>query len=391
MMKRTAALLLCFCLMLGLAQADGVKFQEYTDVPGMPTQDSACLIQVLPGYQAAAQPADEHSMEIFQKLFPFVYEEKNRPVRFYDGDTQSKIASMVGNVDPDKLHMTEYMTVQMTPETEEAPVVDAYKFDMLINVDYVPGQLVVAVIGTDYQDADKMVWHPYLCTVTETGRIVMDIPEEDLERFKNEPVLLNMLTDRVSTREIIWTPEKILERIVRPSKSLDDLYEVIEMTSTVGRPVEDTFRLFTVDMPQKMEQEVQNMRTFLEGNTAVVRYFPENVQHTLRLLFPNQTDLDRLIAYEIIAVKDRNYRDTNGDVAARLSFPVQYQEGQLVAAVLGLPKEDDPTVWEWTCMQASVKGGGIETVFEERSLIRMTDEPALLMILSEPIPETSAE
>lgn len=390
MSKGISALILILCLSLTVlvGQAEILHSQDYTDVPGMPTQDSVCYIQILPGYLCDAQPADEYSMRIFNELFSFVYDEKQRPVRFYDELTQEQIESLIDGVNPDILHMSEYMTVLMSAEDSIAHESNDYMFDMLIDVDYVPGQLVVAVIGTEYQSDETLDWHPYLCEVTETGRIIMHIPEEDIVEYADAPVLLNVLTDRIGAREAIWTKEEIIERIVRPSKSEEDLRRVIHYYTESGNPLEDNFKIFTVSLTEEMTEEIERMRLFLKQSPSLYSYFPETIQSEMLLVFPKGTDMESLIAYEIIAIRDENYRDTYGDVAARLQFAVNYSEEQSVVAMLGFPKKDAiAPEWEWTCMRATVNDGGIETIFEQLMLIRLEEEPGLLMIISDSIPE----
>lgn len=386
LMKKVCTLLLAVCLLLPVLSGQAEVAKVYTDVPGMPTQDSVCLIQLLPGYLCQTQPADEYSMQIFDELFPFVYVEKHRPVRYYDEQTQKEIEELIRGTDPDILHMSEYMTILMSAEENLPHESDDYLFDMLINVAYEPGQLVIAVIGTEFQDKETLGWHPYLCDVTETGRIVVHIPNADIEQYKDTPVLLNILTDRDAGRDtVIWWEEEIVERIVRPSKTEEELRRVVHYSTESGTAIEDNFKLFTVPKTDAMNEEIARMRLFLEDVPSLYTYFSEEIQNEMQYLFPENTEMDRLIAYEIIAVRDENYRDTYGDVAAELTFAVQYSQDQHVVATLGFPKKEEAT-WEWTCMRADVRDGGIETIFEQLMLVRLDEEPGLLIILSEPIP-----
>lgn len=392
MTKRICTFLLALCLGLTAfgGQAASLNTQSYTDVPGMPTQDSVRLIQVLSGLFGQTQQTDEYAMGILEKIIRFVAYDGNRPVRYYDEVPQQEIERLI-EADPDILHMSEYMTVLMTTEERGTPRGEDYVFDMLIDVDYEPGQLVVAVIGTSYQDEEALEWHPYLCEVPETGRIVFHIPKEDMAQYKDEPVLLNILTDRYGAYQAIWSEEEITERIVRPSKSEEDLRRVVRYVIEKGDPIPDDFRIFTVALTDEMNQQVERMRAFLAENPAVYDYFPADVQTEMRLLFPTGTAMKDLVTYEIVGVRDENYHDTYGDVLAQLQFAVQYSDEQHMVILLGFPSQEDGNTWEWTCMRASSKEGGIETIFEQLTLIRLEKEPGLLMVISEPIAQEETD
>ena len=96
--------------------------------------------------------------------------------------------------------------------------------------------------------------------------------------------------------------------------------------------------------------------------------------------------------YEYICLITEEYRDTDGDAAARFAFATPYEMGQTVITALGLPNEDakdeDPTLMNWAVQRAEVmEEGRVEIVFDQLALIGMGEEKALLLVFSEPFAE----
>ena len=171
-MKHIFAWLLMAALLLGAASADSLVDNDYTDVPTVMTQDSVAEIFAGEDCEVDALQPDAESMTLLHSVYRFVWEEKNRPARYYDEPTQQKIAELTG-ADIDHLHMTEAMRLQLTGEPEKTVTVT-----MRLNVEYHVGQLIVVVLGVP-QDEGGYVWYPYLGRVETLGEIKWDIPAAD--------------------------------------------------------------------------------------------------------------------------------------------------------------------------------------------------------------------
>ena len=81
---------------------------------------------------------------------------------------------------------------------------------------------------------------------------------------------------------------------------------------------------------------------------------------------------------------------------APFTFATQYQPGQKVAAMLGLPLDGEPsagtqTHMAWYVQRATVnEKGEMEIVFTQVALAAMEHDTALMLIVSEPLEEASA-
>ena len=150
------------------------------------TQDSVISVTASEGRAVEVLQPNIESFALLNDIYRFVYEDKNRPARYYDLPTQAEISELCGGIDIDILHMTEAMRLQLvdlqeesvdsteeiaateaaiTMETPESVVVD-----MKLDVKYYPGQLVVVVLGIPGKNLNY-TWYPYRAEVPETGLI----------------------------------------------------------------------------------------------------------------------------------------------------------------------------------------------------------------------------
>ena len=114
------------------------------------------------------------------------------------------------------------------------------------------------------------------------------------------------------------------------------------------------------------------------------------------LLLGAEVDLETLVAYEYVPLITESYQETYGDAIAPFTFATPYQPGQTVVSLLGLPRADaaetDPTLMDWAVQRAEVnEQGEVEIVFDQLALIGMGEQTALMLVLSEPMPETAAQ
>ena len=138
-------MLLAIVMLLSLATtafASTIVSDEYTDVPIAMTQDSVLSVAANEECSVQTLQPDAASIALLDDVYRFVWEDENRPARYYDEETQKKISALCGGIDIDIFHMTEAMRLQLAGAPENMVTVD-----MELEIEYRPGQLVVAVLG----------------------------------------------------------------------------------------------------------------------------------------------------------------------------------------------------------------------------------------------------
>ncbi len=376
-----ALLIACTLCVGGAAQEIA---STYANVPSVMTEDSVVSIDAGEPREIATLPPDEPSMALLQQAFDFIWKGKNPPVRFYDEETQRAIQALIPQTDIDILHMTEFMALEMRGAAHE-PV----DVEMLLDVDYQPGQLVVAVLGVQVADG-TYEWLPYLCDVAEVGLITFRMPAEDYESMKDQRVIFTVLTDRLGQRGGVLHTEEIKERVVFPSKEAKDITIIRRWYSRGGEPIEDPFAIKIVDSTDEMRQETERIRAYLATeNSTLMGWFPSEIQEEVRLLLPAGADMSTLTAYDILAVQAENYKDTYGDVAAMLEFATTYSDNHGVVVLAGFPiaGATEAPFMEWHCLRAEPVEDDVESHFKQLILPRMEEEPAMLIVISEPLHE----
>ncbi|MBP3427882.1 MAG: hypothetical protein J6M47_06435 [Clostridia bacterium] len=387
MKKLLICLLAMACMLLGCAQAQQITMLEgeYTDVPSVPTQDAVVTFKADQDCEVTVLLPDEKSIALLEDIYTFVWREGNRPARYYDEETQKKIAELSG-VDIDVLHMTEFMGLELAGHPQE-PV----KMNVLLDVDYEPGQLIVVVMGIEKEDGEYR-WFPYRGEVPETGRILYDVPAEEYKAMTGPQVTFHVLTVREGARGGILSEEVIeRERIVTPSKGARDLIKIRRWYSTTGEVIEDDFSIFLVDRTEEMEKEIARIAEHIGSGGAPITWFPEEMQRQTQLLHPVDLVVTDMVIYDIVAVMAENYKDTYGDVATENLFAAAYSPDSRMAAMLGFPIEGatEAPYFDWYCLRAEAleENGHVELVFKQLVIPTMEEEPAMLVVFSEPIAE----
>ena len=389
MMKRFA-LLLALCLLLcGAALAE-----EYTDVPGAPTQDEVLSLEA--AWQDAEQTPyalqtlvpDQLTVDTVTAAYKFVYEEKNRPVRFFPEETQRQIeALLAGRADPDALHMTELMRLHAPaaePQTE-------LLVKMLLDVDYQPGQLVAAVLG-DTSDPEALVWTAVPAEVTALGLVEFTAPQDLMQALQNEDVIFSLLTIRPGRRGGVVTYREETIHVELPSKTAYDVTRIVKVTDENGDPLPHAFQLLVVDETPQIQEEMKRLRAHVkEQKKPAVAWLPPEDQISVQLLLGDALEKERLVVYDYLPLITIDYVDTYGDAVAAFTFATPYAPGQAVVTALGLPKEgaaEGETAMTWTVQRARVSAAGeVEIVFDQLSLSGMGEQTGLLLVLSQPLAE----
>jgi len=383
MKKRVCCLVLALLMLCAGALAENLINGEYTDVPSVMTQDAVVDMQADQDCTVTLLQPDAASTQLLEKVYSFVWHEKNRPVRFYDEETQQKIQALLPGIDIDVLHMTEFMAQEMQGAPQQTVLVQR-----LLDVDYQPGQLVVVVLGIEEENGVYR-WFPYLGTVPSTGLITYEIPAEDFACLTGKRVIYHVLTNRIGARGNILTHYEIInERRVLPSKSAEDITRIRRWYSENGETLDDSFSIFLVDKTAPMLREISRIGEFLaEGHTAI-EWFPAEIASQAQLLLADKK-AEELIIYDVVAVMAKDYIDTYGDVACESIFASAYPGDCGLVAMLGFPIEQaqEAPYFDWYCLRAETAEEAVEIVFKQLVIPQMEAEPAMLMILSQPIGE----
>ena len=389
-MKRIIALMMLAVMMFSTAWAESLVHDEYTDVPTVMTQDSVleltanenCLIETL-------QP-DEESIALLDSVYHFVWDEGNRPARYYDVVTQQKISELAGGIDIDILHMTEAMRLQLTGAPEKLVTAT-----MELDVEYYVGQLIIVVLGIP-QGEGEYIWYPYRGRVETMGQIKWDIPVGEWNELCKQPISFHVLTDRVGPRgERIWHEKKYKDRIDIFSKDSHDVIKTRRWYTETGKVIEDDFRVWLVDLTAKMQEEVLRIGEHVADGKPILDYFPAERKAEAMLMLPVNVDPDALVAYDVIAMMDENYKDTYGDVNVEILFGTAYSHEKAMIILAGFPIEDAKEVpyVEWYVLRAEaleaakgdVNDHAVEIGLKQLFLPWMEEKPLMLVVMSEPL------
>lgn len=384
MMKRVLGMALALTMLTASASA-----AVFTDAPGTPTQDRAVSLTAVwqdeqqTTYDLKDMPADQLTMNTATDVYDFVYEQGNRPVRWYPEDTQKAIEAMV-SVNPDVLYMTEFMRLHAA-EAEATSELDA---TMTLKIDYQPGQLTVVVLG-DTSDPENIVWTPVESQVTETGVVTFQIPAELMSQLQGEDLLFSLLTVRQGSR---GTTTVVTTEVpdVLPSKQAEDTTRIVETVTADGAAKPHDFELEIVPETSLIQRELTLLGQYVtEQQQPALSWLPEEDQNRVRYLLG--TDGNDLIVSDYVPLISKDFRPTDGDAVGSLSFATPYQEGQTIVTALGLPKEDgstsdgDESQMDWIVQPATVRANGVvDVVFDQLALIDMDTETGLLLMLSVP-------
>lgn len=390
-MKRFLGILLALTLLL-----TGTAFAaETTDAPGTPTQDVVLSltanwldVENTP-YDLQVMSADQLTMDTVTEIYQFVYEQDNRPVRYFPEETQKQIEEMLAGVtDPDALYMTEFMRLHAAQAEPQADLLA----EMLMDVDYQPGQLILVVLG-DTTAPENLVWTPVESKVTELGKVEFTVPQALMEELQGEDVLFSLLTVRKGARGgVVSAQNQDAEHVQLPSKTASDTVKVTKIAAADGTQIGDDFELLVVEESEISKEELALIRERVKvEEQPVCSWLPDEDRDEIQLLLTGGLDRDELVVYDYLPLVTKNYKDTYGDVISAFTFATPYEAGQQVVTVLGLPKEapvEGGTLMDWAVQRAQVNANGeVEIVFDQLALIGMGEETGLLLVLSEPIAE----
>ena len=387
MKKRILGIVLALMLLTVSASA-----AVLTDAPGTPTQDRAVALdarwedEAQTAYDLRELPADHLTVNQAVDVYDFVYEQGNRPVRWYPEDTQKAIEAII-SVDPDTLHMTEFMRLHAA---EIVPPADL-EATMTLTIDYQPGQLTVVVLG-DTSDPANLVWTPVESRVIANGQVEFNVPQALMAQLQGEDLLFSLLTVRQGARgtvevETTEVPENL------PSKQAGDTTRVIKTVTRDGQALPDDFKIAIVPETELIRREITMLGQFVtEQEQPALNWLPEEDQNRVRYLLG--VDGKALIVSDYVPLITEDFRPTDGDAVGTLSFATPYSKGQTIVTALGIPNknadnadeiQNGKTQMKWSVQPAIVREGGVvDVVFDQLALIDMGTEAGLLLMLSEP-------
>lgn len=366
-----------------------------TDAPGTPTQDRAVALdarwedEARTAYDLRELPADHLTVNQAVDVYDFVYEQGNRPVRWYPEDTQKAIEAII-SVDPDALYMTEFMRLHAA---EIVPPADL-EATMTLTIDYQPGQLTVVVLG-DTSDPANLVWTPVESRVIANGQVEFNVPQALMAQLQGEDLLFSLLTVRQGARgtvevETTEVPENL------PSKQAGDTTRVVKTVTRDGQALPDDFKIAIVPETELIRREITMLGQFVtEQVQPALNWLPEEDQNRVRYLLG--VDGEALIVSDYVPLITEDFRPTDGDAVGTLSFATPYSESQTIVTALGIPDknadnadeiQNGKTQMKWSVQPAIVREGGVvDVVFDQLALIDMGTETGLLLMLSEPTAE----
>lgn len=383
---------ICLALMLLTISASAAVL---TDAPGTPTQDRAVALdarwedEARTAYDLRELPADHLTVNQAVDVYDFVYEQGNRPVRWYPEDTQKAIEAII-SVDPDALYMTEFMRLHAA---EIVPPADL-EATMTLTIDYQPGQLTVVVLG-DTSDPANLVWTPVESRVIANGQVEFNVPQALMAQLQGEDLLFSLLTVRQGARgtvevETTEVPENL------PSKQAGDTTRVVKTVTRDGQALPDDFKIAIVPETELIRREITMLGQFVtEQEQPALNWLPEEDQNRVRYLLG--VDGEALIVSDYVPLITEDFRPTDGDAVGTLSFATPYSESQTIVTALGIPDksadnaneiQNGKTQMKWSVQPAIVREGGVvDVVFDQLALIDMGTETGLLLMLSEPTAE----
>ena len=392
---KKVSMILAVLMVLSLATtalAASIVRNEYTDVPTVMTQDSVLTVEATEDCAVQVLQPDEESIALLDDIYRFVWEDDNRPARYYDEETQKKISQLCGGINIDILHMTESMRLQLEGAPEHTVTVE-----MELDIDYRPGQLVVVVLGIPQGDLEY-VWYPYRAKVPETGILRWEIPMEEWEALIQQPISFHALTVRQGPgSEYLWGEDSYPDHKSVFSKTSSDIYRTHRWYTESGTAIEDNFRLFLVSLTDPMQQEILRISEHVKEELPILDYFPEERKAEALLMLPEDILEEDLVAYDVIALMDEEYKDTYGDINVELRFGTTYNTEKPVIVLAGFAVKDaqEQPYMDWYVLRAEA----LETVKDETdtdlllvglkqlNLPRMEEEPLMLMVISERLEE----
>lgn len=352
----------------------------------------AWLVLVLMVFMAVAQAevigngtsADEPAVIILgsvqddalqQSINDFLSQDGNYPVRYYDVMTQQEIQHLAEGTDIDTLIMTETMQLQLVGTSE-----NSVRAKILLGADYQPGQLVIVVLGVPQADS-TYEWYPYRAEVQTQGQIEWDVPAADWQKLSEQPVSLHVLTGSPVADDGKGEPVY--------SKGSRDVIVINDWYASSGETIGNDFRVWIDPLTQTMQDEVARMSESIAAKGAILDCFPAECAEEAKQMLSDSARFDEMIAYDIVALRSEGYKESYGDVNVAITFSTSYSADKQMIVLAGFPIADaeEAPSFEWYVLNAEALGEqrGVEITLKQQTLMRMEQEPMMLVVISEPV------
>lgn len=382
-----ALLLAMMTALSGGALAEVVE-ESYTDTPANPTQDNVTeirAVQTVPGadpeeYIILIMEPTAATVWLLGELYDFVDINQVPPVRWFPEKIQQDIRKLLDGGDPDALYIPEIFSA-LPQRTEQAGDVDV---DMLMNIDYAPGALIVVVLGVETETG--VDWFALKGDVPVDDTIHFEIPAEVIAQLAGHETLTVVFT--VKPGEGWQKEESILrpEPTFVPSKSGSNMTYVEDKVTISGTGDPSDCRILIVPQTEAARQELARFTDWMtKKGKAPLDYFDDKILSEISLLLAD-TDLGTLLPYEVECVMVENYKEPYGDVMARFRFPSDFTAEKKIVTLLGMPQTDSTFMWT-VLYTTQINDPHTEITFSSTVLPAMMTQPGLMLVFSEPIAE----
>ena len=369
----TALMTVVLCV---TALASDIVAQQYTDVPGTPTQDAVVSIEADGVTVQTARPVTLTMSEL-QSQYKFVVDENNRPVNYFEETVRTRIMELAAaqGTAAELLHISEFFNSAFTgcaSATADAEV------SLQLTATYTAGQPVVSLLGVP-DESGVIVWHALDSSVTGNHIVTFIVPLELLATLEGKDVIISVMTIRYAT---IGSAEQVPAgfEVITPSMSISDINNVVDLITSGGAA--DEFQIMLAEETTPMQEARDELYQVAGSGQPVATYFDEATRNTASLL--QGDDLDSLVAYEIAAVTAVNYVDTYGDAAAVFTFATPYTEDMSGVTMAGYYDEEQGTM-VWTALRTEFTEGGVSVTFTQQLIPILEERGVMIVVLSEPI------
>lgn len=360
-----------FGLVLALVMTLVCAAGAFAAAVGAPTQDNVAAIEAKAvqaegeeqAYELATMEATDDTVNALLEIIAYT-ESNGAPVaRYFPEDVQKEIEAIAAakGVDPETLNLSEFMSLS-APEAQAQTV----ETDVIFNTEYVPGTPVIAVLGVKGEEGVQ--WKALDADVMVMDTVSFDIPADVASAIAGKEVLFGLLSGKPGE------DEAAAEFI--PSISIGDMTVVeddaAKALTIVGEPTE------------ALKAEIEKMEEhIIAKQLPAMSFYTTEINRDVKEQLPAEYALSDLIPYEVVCVQANG--EAEGDVVTKMDFVTPYADGQMVAALVGVPAEDGEVAW--TAQDAQVKDGAVEVTFTADVLAAMKDQPALLVLMSTPVAE----
>lgn len=399
---------------------------KYTHNPGKSSHEDLIQFNVedtAPAEMLALTPTDTTTGEL-AKIIEFTGWTEKPVVRYFPEETQKEIEEIGG--DRDSFIMSDYMRANFSTKADEKEDV---KMSADFSLDYLPGQIVVIVIGVPGEDGETE-WIPVEAKVTEVGKISFSLDPETQEKINDqEQTLFTVLTKRGNgetaerkqrrentykevTSKLEYIPvvgdeleeqENLIEKVVpiaQPSKNVDILTQIEDTDKTAAADETNALQEIATEaesntgtIPEiastaeieggsnskvrvgitrktlrKLKEKEDTLREWASETINAVTGETEEVKQEIVELMQAHPSLYGKKIYEIVHLESTGFDDTYGDILTRIRFATPYNKDQEIVVMVGCLNDAGDDVDWYELNTAVVAEGKMDVCFNELSM-----------------------